>query len=305
MGTSNAIGAAALVGLAALLVGCGGTSPPVSANLEGVPENLREAVAGRGAPSAAVRLDREAGGQSGAAAVAPLNNDLVWTDPDNPDAALPELDGVLDRPQEEVWERNLGQARRRAIRDGKCQLIWFTDSRTSPACKALSTELFGNHEFGRWAEEHLVRVMIDTREPERAPDDDAKARAADYVEKVRKHYKVLGSPTVVMLSPQGELIKSYRGFRPGSGDFFWGQLKQAQRLGERSYEGWRAEMERSGYRDWEGKQGRRMFAKLVSYQDGVLQLVEPDGNRCTTRESNLGAGDRLWLGEQKRLRGLR
>lgn len=310
---------AALLGMVVLLASCGGGKAPNKLDLGGVPAGLRAAAGGGGGGGggqARVQLDGMlaptalgAGGTTaavaGVASGASTNANLVWTDPDDPDAIIPELDNILEKPKEGPWERSIVLARSKAMREGKCQLIWFTDSQTSPACKALSAELFGLHAFGAWADENLVRLRIDTREPDRAPDDDSKARAAEYVTAVRKHYKVLGSPTVIMLTPQGEVIKAYRGFRPGSGDFFWGQLKQAQRIGSESFGKWRAGLERSGYRDWVDRGGRRKFARLLSYQDGQLMLVEPDGTQSKAQESLLSEGDRLWLAEQKRSRGIR
>jgi len=302
--------------LAGLGASCGGDKKPAKLDLSGVPAGLRSAAGGGGGGQARVSLDGAlaptalgAGGAAvavaGVASGAPANNNLVWTDPDNPDAVIPELDNILEKPKEGPWERSIVLTRRKAMREGKCQLIWFTDSQTSPACKSLSAELFGLHAFGAWADEHLVRLKIDTREPDRTRDGDSKARAGEYVTAVRKHYKVLGSPTVIMLTPQGEVIKSYRGFRTGSGDFFWGQLKQAQRIGEESFKKWRADLERSGYRDWVDQTGRKRFARMLSYQEGSLVLVEPDGTQSKAQESLLSEGDRLWLAEQKRGRGIR
>lgn len=311
MGTGRA--AVALL-IACLLAGCGKDAvPPQRPDLSGVPEHLREAVGG-GQPAARVRVEGGEGAAGGGAAasgaapgglVVPASKDLVWTDPDNPDAEIPELERVLERPANEPWGRSMVLARRQAMREGKCVMIWFTDSRLSPASKALSAELFGQPEFGAWAEANVVRVMIDIREPDKAEADDQRARTAEYVDAVRKQYKVFGTPTVVMLAPHGEVIKGYRGYRQGGADFLWGQFKQAQRLGEASYKTWRSQLEAGGYRDWQDPRGRKIFAKLLAYQNGQLLLVEPDGSRCKTSEAQLSQGDRLWLAEQKRSRGLR
>jgi hypothetical protein len=63
-------------------------------------------------------------------------------------------------------------------------------------------------------------------------------------------------------------------------------------------------LERKGYRDWSDDQGRVIFAKLAAYKDGELVLVEPDGQRARTHERKLSAGDRVWIEDQKKLRGI-
>ena len=132
---------ASLLGcLLALLVGCGGigdaTAPTESEaspfGPTGIPPHLR---AGRGGPGAA-------GGASVSASVAipgaTPEEDIVWTDPDDPDSEIPELDSLLAKPARGPWEQSEAVARRRAVREGKCMLIWFTDSQRSPTRLMLS-----------------------------------------------------------------------------------------------------------------------------------------------------------------------
>ena len=97
---------------------------------------------------------------------APLNltpeEDIVFTDPDNPDANLPELSTLLTAPKRRgPWEESETIAKQRAAREGKPLLIWFTDSARSPMCKALSQELFSTPEFESWASEKLIRLRVD------------------------------------------------------------------------------------------------------------------------------------------------
>jgi len=129
------------------------------------------------------------------------------------------------------------------------------------------------------------------------------SRIADYVEGLKKRYKVLGCPTLVMLTPQGELIERYRGYKAGNQEFVWGQLKSAVIAGEKSYASWRKRLEKRGYRDWTGRRNKlRIFAKLLAYRDGEVLLVEPGGQRVKTNERRLSDGDRLWIEEEKRKR---
>ncbi len=237
--------------------------------------------------------------------------DIVYTDPDDPEAAIPELTTLLDMSKKGPWEESETIAKQRSVREGKPLLIWFTDSKRSPMCKALSGELFATHEFGDWATDHLIRLRVDSANIKtkdlNADSEDAenfRASSMAYYASLKKRYKVMGYPSLVMLSPSGEMIGTYRGYKKGDSKFVWGQLKQSEAASSASYKGWREGMEKKGYREWSDQKDRKIFAKLVSYSKGELVMIEPNGKRARTRESSLSEKDQQWIAEQKKLRQL-
>ncbi len=252
------------------------------------------------------------GGNTGSQAIIPTpREDIVFTDPDNPDAGIPELETLMAAPKKGPWEESETIARQIAAREGKPILIWFTDSARSPMCKALSQELFGTREFGKWAGKHLVRLRVDSniaanKESDMTMEewDNAKAAVRDYVKRLKKRYKILGHPSVLMLNPSGEVIARYRGYKRGDADYFWGLIKQGEASSSAAYESWRKDLEGKGYREWEGRRGEKVFAKLVNYSEGTLFLIEPGGNRYKTTEEKLSSKDRKWIAEQKAMRGI-
>jgi len=269
----------------------------------GIPKLLRanpevDAAPGAGQGLAAAEI-------SVALANHPSQDNIVCTDPDNMDANIPELQKLLAAPKRDIWQKSESEAKRIAIREGKCVLIWFTDSVRSPVCKTLSEELFGKHEFGEWAKEHLVRLIVDQSAlMARGEKYDSEVVTQEYVEQMKKRYKALGTPTVIMLSPKGEILAKYRGFKKGQGEFFWGQIKYSAGVGESEYQAWLQKLEKQGYRHWTDKQNRRVVARLVSYNKGTLVMVEPDGNRCRTDEGKLSDQDRDWIKAEKKKRGI-
>ncbi len=307
----------AILVLAALLPSCGAVRNKVEAVAKadadeelpfgptGIPPHLR---ANRGAGTPIT---------PGGNAAPVLSNltpeeDIVYTDPDNPEASLIELADILAAPPPEAgsWESDPAAARRRSMREGKPLLIWFTHSKNSPMCKALSQELFSTREFEDWASERFVRLRVDANFSQRDPNLSFEEQAhrdtirKHAVDDLKKRYKVLGHPFLVVLKPNGEVAGKYRGYKRGDAEFRWGQLKHAAIAASHAYGNWRAEMEEKGYREWSDREGRRIFAKLISYKDGVLILVEPDGTRARTKENVLSTADRAWIAEQKRLRGI-
>jgi Thioredoxin-like domain len=239
--------------------------------------------------------------------------DILFTNPDDPDASVPELASLLEttpKRRKGGWEESETIARKRSLREGKPMLIWFTDSRTSPLCRALSQELFSRPDFTAWAEERLVRLRVDAFPQVDDPDlslDEKETKLVDirnYVKRLKKQYKVLGHPHLVLVHPDGSVVGRYRGYKRGQAEYTWGLLKQGEAAFQHSYQAWRANLEKRGYRQWTDTKGRTVFAKLVRYSKGELQFVEPDGTRSKTHEKNLSNEDRIWIDEQKVARGL-
>jgi thioredoxin-related protein len=236
--------------------------------------------------------------------------DIVYTDPDNPEAGIPELGDLLSQVKRGPWEQSETIAKKRSVREGKPLLIWFTDSQSNPLCKALSQELFATDDFGNWATEKLVRLKVDTfisLDESNMNSDQSENRRSEinhYNDAIKKRYKVMGFPALVMLSPSGEVVGHYRGYRRGDSVLLWGQLKHAEAVSAESYKNWRSGLEKKGYRDWHDRKERKVFARLTSYSAGTLALIEPDGTRSRTTEDKLSDSDRTWITEQKKIRNL-
>ncbi len=232
-------------------------------------------------------------------------NEIVYTDPDaeDPDSLPTELDTLLsETPQEGPWSKSYTNVFKRARREDKPVLIWFTDSQNSVNCKMLNQELFNDGEFDAWANDTFIRLQVDSRVS--GDDGDEVARKKDYVKELKKRYKVLGNPMLVVLTPAEEVIMREKGYVRGQANFKWGQLRQAADVASKKHEAWKAKMEKKGYRTWKDPRGRKIFAKLVSYKDGELVIVEPDGTRARTKERNLSPADQDWIARQKRARGI-
>lgn len=239
-------------------------------------------------------------------------SEIFFTNPDDPDAETPELSTILaeSKKRRGPWESSESIAKRRATRESRALLIWFTDSAQSPMCKALSQELFSTPDFEKWAAENLVRLKLDSNVKIEDPDiglDDKESLRIDmqnHVAKLKKQYRVLGHPSVIMIGPSGEVIGRYRGYKRGDANYLWGKIKHAVNVATESRCQWRSDLEAKGYREWKDRRGLSVFAKLTGYANGDLTLIEPDGTRSKTREDRLSDADRAWIAEQKKLRGM-
>lgn len=236
--------------------------------------------------------------------------DIVYTDPDNPDASLPELADLLSQAKRGPWEESETIARQRSAREGKPLLIWFTDSESSPMCKVLYQELFSTDDFGNWATEKLIRLKVDAFVKITDPNmnlgtaQDRRVRVMTYNAEIKKRYKVMGFPSMVMVNPSGEVVGRYRGYKRGGSEYLWGQMKHAEAVSSTATQAWRQGLEKKGYREWQDRKQRKVFAKLILYSKGTLSLIEPDGTRSRTTEDKLCDEDRSWIADQKKIRNL-
>jgi thioredoxin-related protein len=237
-------------------------------------------------------------------------NDIAWTDPDNPDGGISELAPLLAAPKKTFWEVSETIARQRSSRENKPLLIWFSDSKNSPGCKGISAELFADLAFNEWAKEKFIRLKIDSYvrldDPNLGIGEgmDREIRLKNAVVEIKKRYKILGQPTFLVLASSGDVVATYKGYRSGQADYTWGLFRQGQSLAEKSNTEWRADLMKKGYREWQDRKSNKVFAKLLSYSKGQLSLIEPDGKRSRTTEARLSDSDQSWIKQQKTARGI-
>ncbi len=279
--------------------------PPSPFGPTGIPAKLRANSSTGTAPGVMVAPGGNAGDQPMLSFAS--DDNLIFTDPDKPEAGIPELASLLATSKSGPWMKSENAAKQRSAREGKPLLIWFTDSLRSPMCKALNEDLFAQHDFGEWATEHLIRLKVDSSF-QKSDDPDAKLENEDtrridvsrYNAALKKRYKVLGYPSLIVISPGGQVVGRYRGYKRGEAEVMWGQLKHATAVSDEAYKGWRKDLENKGYRDWEDRRGRKVFARPTAYADGRLTLVEPDGTRSRTDDKKLSDADQKWLAERTR-----
>jgi len=224
--------------------------------------------------------------------------DLLWTDPDNPEAELVHMQEVTtEGTGRQPWGVSFTEGKRSGMRTGKPLVVWFTDSKRSPMCGALSAEVFSTAEFKEWAEDEVVRVRLDFSV--KGENEDDRLRKRDYLEKLKERYRVLGTPAVRVMAPDGTVTGRYRGYQPSYGKFYFDRMKRDVEAARRHHEEWVAHQKRRGYRTWTDDQGRTLFAKLLRYLEGEMILAEPDGRRVRALERNLSAADRAWIEREK------
>lgn len=112
------------------------------------------------------------------------------------------------------WMTDFEAAQAKAAAEQKPLLLDFTGSDWCVWCIKLDKEVFSQTAFKDYAAEELVLVELDfPRAKEQS--DELKAQNQALAEK----YKIRGFPTILVLSPDGELIER-TGYQPGGADAY-------------------------------------------------------------------------------------
>lgn len=109
----------------------------------------------------------------------------------------------------DAWMTDFKAAQAKASAEQKPMLLDFTGSDWCGWCIKLDKEVFSRDAFRDYAADSLVLVELDF--PRGKPQtDEVKAQNEALAEK----YGIRGFPTIVLLSPEGELIDK-TGYQPG------------------------------------------------------------------------------------------
>jgi protein disulfide-isomerase len=124
---------------------------------------------------------------------------------EEPSAALPE--------KQSLWLADHDAALKQAAAENKYVLIDFSGSDWCGWCIKLDNEVFSKPEFTAYAKDNLILVLLDFPRSKPQPDE-IKARNNQLAQK----YSIQGFPTVLILDPQGKVIKrtGYQQGGPGS-----------------------------------------------------------------------------------------
>ena len=120
----------------------------------------------------------------------------------------------------EGWMTDFEAAQAKAKAENKPLLLDFTGSDWCGWCIKLDEEVFSQTAFSQYAAAELVLVEIDFP---RRTDQPAKLKAQN--EALAQKYGIRGFPTILVLSPEGELIEK-TGYRRGGPQAYVAHIKE-------------------------------------------------------------------------------
>jgi len=118
-----------------------------------------------------------------------------------------------DAPPAALWTNNYQEALNQAASEGKQVLAFFTGSDFCQPCMQLHREVLATPEFENWARDRFVLLELDY--PKRTP---LSPELAQQNQELLAHYGVRRFPTVLVLSPQGEVVGKSNGYLGGGPD---------------------------------------------------------------------------------------
>ncbi|MGZ0655958.1 thioredoxin family protein [Coraliomargarita sp. W4R53] len=112
----------------------------------------------------------------------------------------------------EGWMTDFNAAKAKAAAENKPLLVDFTGSDWCGWCIKLKEEVFSQTAFQEYAQDELVLVELDF--PQGKPQS---AELKEQNATLAQQYGIRGFPTILILSPEGELIEK-TGYRRGGAD---------------------------------------------------------------------------------------
>lgn len=122
--------------------------------------------------------------------------------------------------QAKDWETDFEKASAQAKESGRYMLLDFSGSDWCGWCIKLDKEVFSKKAFKEYAKENLVSVLLDF--PRKAPQSN---KLKKQNEALMQKYGIKGFPSVIVLSPAGELVGK-TGYREGGPEAYVDHLKQ-------------------------------------------------------------------------------
>jgi protein disulfide-isomerase len=110
--------------------------------------------------------------------------------------------------QSNIWQSDYDAALKQAAAENKYVLVDFSGSDWCGWCMKLDEEVFSRPEFIEYAKANLICVLLDFPRGKELPKAQKEANQA-----LLEKFQVQGFPTVLILNPQGKLVKQ-TGYRP-------------------------------------------------------------------------------------------
>lgn len=130
------------------------------------------------------------------------------------------------RVSADLWETDYDKALKRAAEQSRYVLLDFTGSDWCRFCIMLDREVFSKKAFQQYAKENLVAVKLDFPQHKKLP-----AALKKQNDVLARQYRVRGYPTIILLSPSGE-IAARLGYQRGGAEAYVETLREAIRRHE-------------------------------------------------------------------------
>lgn len=127
------------------------------------------------------------------------------------------------------WLNNWTTAKNTAVKSQKNILIKFTGSDWCPPCKQLEKSVYSNPTFMKHASNRWVLLELDFPRQKQLPSDQKRHNAI-----IQSHFKVTGFPTLILVTPEKEVIHRQSGYGGQKASDFYKKIKAADEKHKKS-----------------------------------------------------------------------
>ena len=106
------------------------------------------------------------------------------------------------------WETTFKRALKKAKKQNKPILIYFTGSDWCGPCKVLDKKLFHTEKFKKIADESLILYMVDVPRNK----DLVKEKTRIINEEISRKYNQNAFPTLILVNAEGDMLDMKKGF---------------------------------------------------------------------------------------------
>ena len=229
--------------------------------------------------------------------------ELIWTNPDDPNADIPELDqAFMNKRHGSGWQDNFSRAVRLSRQHELPLLIWFHDSLLSRKCKQLASDFMNTKEFDDWCRDRVIRLRLDSGAAVGDSTADSAPYSTEKINALKKFYGLKKKPAVVVISANGRVAARLEGYS-GSVQLYAKDIGLAVADAQKAYNAHKDTLRTRGYREWRPRSiSRSLFAKLLRVDDTkkIIYLKENGGRVSHFRASDLSQEDTDYLDEMRR-----
>ncbi len=226
------------------------------------------------------------------------DEELVWTNPDDPDAEIPGLTAIFENKRlGRGWQTDLGRAIQLARKQELPLIVWFHDSLISPRSGQLGKEYLETKEFEDWASTRAVCVRLDSGASLSDNEPESAKYKSESINALQHRYGLFKKPAFAVITPNGKITTRIDGFNGLLSGFIL-ELREGVALAQKKYDEHKQELTARGYRVWKSARGRSsVFAKLmrVDAQQQVAFLRESGGRVSRTKISQFCKEDADYL----------
>jgi thioredoxin-related protein len=191
-----------------------------------------------------------------------------------------------------AWHPSATVAIEESRRSGKPLLTLVTHQSSIPA-KQMENTLLRQADFRRLATEQLTLLRVDFSNTE--------ARRSDLYQSLKKRLNASGYPTLVLSLPDGTEILHLAGYKPEYHDRYLEKiLKAVEKDIPKAVETRQQRLKGEGYRTWQSKDGRDIFARLIKLDANQATFKGEWGNEFSSFTNRLSQQDQDWINQRCR-----